>query len=78
MSKYVKQGIVSCCYYKPSQSHFWEGLLKVKEFFFCFCRKNIGNSKMTRFWEDLWIGNKPLNVKFARLYNIAVDNNVLV
>jgi hypothetical protein len=45
------------------------GLMKVKDTFFQLCRRCVGNGKETRFQEDLWIGNKPLCTRFARLYN---------
>ncbi|GKC11654.1 RNA-directed DNA polymerase, eukaryota, reverse transcriptase zinc-binding domain protein [Tanacetum coccineum] len=36
--------------------------------FFQFIRKKIGNGVNTSFWDDSWIDNIPLKVKFQRLY----------
>nr|KAJ0188438.1 hypothetical protein LSAT_V11C900503060 [Lactuca sativa] len=32
------------------------------------CKKRIGNSHKTRFWEDVWLGEASLCVSFPRLY----------
>ena len=75
--KYVKI-TVSACVKKPGQSHFWQGLMGVKDIFFKFRRKVIGNGERTRFWEDLWVGDRPLCERFSRLYNLTFSKNVLV
>jgi hypothetical protein len=38
----------------------------------------VGNGENTRFWEDAWLGNKPLAVQYPYLYNIVQRKNVLV
>ncbi|GKC64066.1 hypothetical protein Tco_1096664 [Tanacetum coccineum] len=32
----------------------------------------VGNSESTKFWDDIWIGSKPLKLLFPRIY--ALDN----
>ncbi|GJW20453.1 RNA-directed DNA polymerase, eukaryota, reverse transcriptase zinc-binding domain protein [Tanacetum coccineum] len=32
----------------------------------------VGNGKTTKFWDDIWIGSKPLKLLFPRIY--ALDN----
>ena len=53
------------------QSLFFQGILGGKEHFYKYVRKNIGDGLNTRFWEDLWIGDTPLKLKFARLYSLT-------
>jgi hypothetical protein len=35
---------------RPGHPHFWQGLMKAKDTFFMFCKKKVGDGKMTRFW----------------------------
>ena len=54
-------------------------LLSGKGFdFLSFCKKRIGNGNGTRFWSDTWIGNKPLQVIFPRLFALELDKEILV
>jgi hypothetical protein len=36
-----------------------------------YCGKVVGDGLNTRLWEDLWVGEAPFNIKFARLYNLT-------
>ena len=36
----------------------------------------MGNGCNARFWEDPWIGNVPLSVKFSRLYNLQFSSGI--
>lgn len=45
---------------KPGDSHFWQGLMEIKNSFYKFCSKKLGDGKQTLFWEDNWIGGRPL------------------
>jgi hypothetical protein len=38
----------------------------------------VGNGKSTRFWEDTWLGDKPLVQQYPSLYNIIHRKQVLV
>jgi hypothetical protein len=38
----------------------------------CF---NINDGTNTRFWEDTWLGDKPLKDAYSSLYHIARDKN---
>ena len=33
---------------------------------------------MTRLWEDVWLGDKPVCVRFNRFYNLGFSKNILV
>jgi hypothetical protein len=32
----------------------------------------------TRFWEDLWLGREPFNIKYPSLYNLVKKKNLSV
>jgi hypothetical protein len=38
----------------------------------------IGNGMNTKFWEDNWLGNKPLGEQYQSLYNIFHHKNFTV
>jgi hypothetical protein len=38
----------------------------------------VGNGLNTRFWEDSWLGDKPLAQEYPSLYNIVNHMNVIV
>jgi len=63
---------------KPGDSHFWTGLLKVKDEFLEGGHFQVGDGKQIRFWEDAWNNNRPLKVQFPLLYNIVRRKNILV
>jgi hypothetical protein len=39
---------------------------------------HIKDGTSTRFWDDTWVGNKPLKVKYPSLYNIVRDPHATV
>ena len=45
--------------------------MEIKEQFFQRGKFQINNGEQTRFWEDLWLGNKPLMQQYPSLYNIV-------
>jgi hypothetical protein len=52
-------------------SPLWKGLMKVKEKFFARGNFKVGNGENTRFWEDTWLGDKPLSMQYPPLYGIV-------
>lgn len=38
----------------------------------------IGNGQNTRFWEDTWLGDKPLSDQYPTLYNIVHHKHVTI
>nr|GFC08040.1 hypothetical protein [Tanacetum cinerariifolium] len=38
----------------------------------------IGNGLNTKFWEDVWIGNKNFKTSFPRIYALESDKNLTV
>jgi hypothetical protein len=63
---------------KKGNSHFWYGLMEVKRLLMERGRFKIESGHQTRFWEDLWIGDKPLMKKCQSLYNIVRKKKVMV
>ncbi|WVZ85896.1 hypothetical protein U9M48_032754 [Paspalum notatum var. saurae] len=63
---------------KKRDSHFWSGLMNVKEQFLSFSSFRTRNGRCVRFWEDQGIGNKTLMEKFPNLYRIVRRKGVTV
>jgi len=70
-NKYLKDKPLGSCTKKPTDSHFWKGLMKVKDTFMSFGTFKVLDGSQIRFWFDTWLGNKPLKDKFPALFNIA-------
>ena len=45
--------------------------MNIKEIFMGFGLFKVKDGSQTRFWEDTWLGNKPLKDKFPLLFNIV-------
>ena len=52
--------------------------MKIRDLFYSFCRRKIGDGKKTRFWEDPWVTNIPFSLKFMNLYSICETIEVTV
>jgi hypothetical protein len=63
---------------KPNDSPFWKGLLKCKDEFFERGLFKVGDVVQTRFWEDTWLGNKPLAVQHPSIYHIVHHKQVSI
>jgi mannosylglycoprotein endo-beta-mannosidase len=59
-------------------SQFWRSLNKIKHFFKLGSRFVVGNGRKTLFWTDCWLGESPLAVRFARLFDICASKEILV
>jgi hypothetical protein len=77
ISKYLHSTTPCQVRVKPFDSPFWKGLMKVKEESFARGYFKIRNGLETWFWEDCWMGDKPLAQQFPSLYNIVLHKNVL-
>jgi hypothetical protein len=76
--KYLRSKTLSQVSASPTDSPFWKGLMNVKEEFFSRGSFVVGNGRNTRFWEDIWLGDKSLADEYSSLYNIANHKNVTV
>nr|GEZ82909.1 RNA-directed DNA polymerase, eukaryota, reverse transcriptase zinc-binding domain protein [Tanacetum cinerariifolium] len=54
-------------------------LLKEKVFdFLSHCHKRIRDGNNTRFWSDIWKGDRPLKKVFPRMFALELDKEILV
>jgi hypothetical protein len=77
-NKYLKNKTLSHVSAKPTDSQFWKGLMSVKDDFFRRGVMKVENGQNTRFWEDTWLGNRPLCDQYPSMYRIVNHTNVLV
>jgi hypothetical protein len=77
-NKYLKNKTLSQISANPTDSPFWKGLMHVKDDFFSRGSSVVGNGQNTRFWEDTWLGDRPLKDQYPTLYNIVNHPNVTV
>jgi hypothetical protein len=77
-NKYLNNKTLSQVLVQPHDSPFWRGLMKVKDEFFKCGSFIVNNGMSTRFWEDTWLGNKPLADQYPSLYSIVRNKNVTV
>ena len=52
-------------------SHFWSGIMEVKDSFLNLGSFVLGNGEQIRFWEDVWLGDQPLMKQYPSLYHIV-------
>jgi hypothetical protein len=74
-NKYCKNYPIGIIERKPGDSHFWSGLMKVKDQFMRFGSFRLNNGQQIRFWEDVWIGTVSFQQKYPSLYNIVRKKN---
>jgi hypothetical protein len=77
-NKYLKDKTISQVTAKPTDSPFWKGLMGVKDDFFMRGSMVVGNGQNTRFWEDIWLGDRSLSEQYPSLYRVANYVNVSV
>jgi hypothetical protein len=76
--KYLKGRTLSQVQKKNGDSHFWSGLMELKDLVLQRGRFRVQDGTQTRFWEDLWLGKDPLMLKYPNLYRIVRKKNVSV
>ena len=59
---------------QPGDSHFWTGLMDVKDLFLEKGKFKVNNGNQTRFWENLWSLQFPGLYRIARRKNVSVAN----
>lgn len=60
---------------ESGDSHLWLGLMEIKDLFLARGRFRVQDGNQTRFWEDLWTGDKPFMV-YILLYTILSGRNM--
>jgi hypothetical protein len=76
--KYLRGRMLSQVAKKKGDSHFWAGLMEVKDLVLQRGRFRVHDGSQTRFWEDLWLGKEPLMVKYPSLYRNVRKKNLSV
>jgi len=74
--KYLQNKTLTQVEKKKGDSHFWSGLMEVKDLFLRMGRFKIRDGTQTRFWEDLWLGDELLMLAYPSLYRIVRKKNV--
>ena len=77
-NKYLHSKTLAQVETQPTDSPFWKGLMKVKDDFFIRGSFTLGNGENIRFWEDTWLGDKPLSSQYPSSYNIVHRKQVSV
>jgi hypothetical protein len=70
--KYLKDKTIGEANWKSGDSHFWPGLMKIKDHFLGFV---LHNGTSTSFWEDKWLGDYTLKHNF-HLCIILLGRNI--
>jgi hypothetical protein len=70
-NKYLSQKTLAEVKTKPNDSHFWKGLMKVKDNFFSRGSFKISSREGVRFWEDIWLDEQTLASQYPHLYYIV-------
>jgi len=70
-NKYIKDKTLESCDKKLTYSYCLKSLMNVKYSFMDFLSFEVKDGTETRFWEDKWLGNKPLKDIFPALFNIV-------
>ena len=63
---------------KSGNSHFWAGLMKVKDTFLSYGSFHLNDGNQIRFWEDKWLGNHTLREQYPALFNIVRKKHATV
>jgi hypothetical protein len=56
-NKYLRDKPFSLIKKRSTDSHFWSGIMGVRDDFLKFIRFNMENGVRVQFWEDKWMGN---------------------
>ena len=60
---------------KPSNSHVWNQLLSIKDFYLAGRKMLVGRGDSTSFWEDSWICDSSLKEKFPPIFATCNESN---
>jgi hypothetical protein len=66
-NKYLRTKTLTQVSSKPNGSHFWRGLMRIKDEVLSHGSFVIKDGTNTRFWDDTWIGDKPLKDTYPSL-----------
>ncbi|WVZ62463.1 hypothetical protein U9M48_012212 [Paspalum notatum var. saurae] len=70
-NKYLRNKTLSQVTKKAGDSHFWMGLMGIKDQFLDLGTFKLNSGTQIRFWEDVWLGNQSLKYFYPNLFNIV-------
>jgi hypothetical protein len=76
--KYLKGKTLSQVVKKAGDSHFWSGLMEVKDLVLSRGKFKVQNGTQARFWEDPWLGKVPLMLVYPNVYRVVRRKNMSV
>ena len=77
-NKYLRSKSLTQVKAKPYYSHFWRGLMKIKDEVLVNGSFIIKDGCQTRLWDDTWVGDLSFKIKYPSIYNIARDPHASV
>jgi hypothetical protein len=77
-NKYLERYLLSKVKLKHGDSHFWSGLMKVKDTFLNLGNFIIKNGEQIRFWQDIWMGTQSFMIRYPTLYHIVRHKSATV
>jgi hypothetical protein len=77
-NKYLGDKSITQVGRKSGDSHFWSGLMNIKDQFLCLGSFTLQDGKQIRFWEDKWLGANMLRDEYPNLYHIVRRKNATV
>jgi hypothetical protein len=77
-NKYLNSKSLSQVKAKSYDSHFWRGLMKIKDEVLQLGSFSVKDGVKTRFWEDTWVGSTPVRFRYPSIYNIVCDPHAMV
>jgi hypothetical protein len=69
---------LQACTLEQNDSHFCRGLVRIKDEVLSNGSFVVKDGTNTRFWDDMWIGDKLLKDTYPSLYHIARGKHVTV
>jgi hypothetical protein len=76
--KYLSNKALTQCKKQPGDSHFWSGLMKIKDQFLQCGHFKVRSGTEIRFWEDTWVGDQPLKLAYPNLFRIVRKKSATV
>jgi hypothetical protein len=76
--KYLQKHTLCQAVTENGDSHFWQGLMEIKKFFWQHYKVQVGDGAKTNFREYQWIGSSCLAKTFPRLFLVSMNKNVTV
>ncbi|WVZ54946.1 hypothetical protein U9M48_005671 [Paspalum notatum var. saurae] len=70
-NKYLRDKTLTQLEKKPGDSHFWSGLMGIKDQFLNLGSFILKNGTQIRFWEDIWLDGVSLKYQYPSLFNIV-------